>query len=425
MSRAHRAQVMVGLALVALLVAAPGRAHESNGTPAAKAFFAHGDSAAKAGRLDEAVAAFRKAIDADPDFVDAHQRFIETTQRLDSSAARTPSSSGPPSTVLEQLYTRWSRQQPKRAVYRWALGVIAPNPEKADAYFREALTLDPAFARADFLLAKNADLRGDFSAQRDYLHAAVEANPTEPRYLVKYAQAFKRSDPARFRELGQQVVEKFPTSQAAAEALYSMADAAAGTERRALLERSRASYPADKFSYGSLAMDDLYEDMTSPSDALSVAQQMVKAFPSSKTWARRVALQGAMVHATALVADRRFSEAFEVLDAIERPSGSHGAAWALLRATAANGAGRSEQAYASLVESAAAVPDDRIDAALREYAKALDKTPRDIDADVWRARDSKATAAAPFELPSDRSDAPVKLADFRGRVVLVAFWFPG
>ena len=63
---------------------------ESNGTPAAKALFAQGDAAARAGKLADAAAAFRKAIDADPDFVDAHQRFIEVTQRLERSSSRTP-----------------------------------------------------------------------------------------------------------------------------------------------------------------------------------------------------------------------------------------------------------------------------------------------------------------------------------------------
>ena len=53
-------------------------AGESNGTPAARAAFDEGETAARAGKLPDAAAAFRKAIDADPDFVDAHQRYIES-----------------------------------------------------------------------------------------------------------------------------------------------------------------------------------------------------------------------------------------------------------------------------------------------------------------------------------------------------------
>ena len=111
-------------ALLALVVAAglascSAVAGESNGTPAARAAFAEGETAAKAGTLPDAAAAFRKAIDADPDFVDAHQRYIEVTQRQERLRNRTPAVPR-----LQELYERWAREQPARAVYQWALGFL-------------------------------------------------------------------------------------------------------------------------------------------------------------------------------------------------------------------------------------------------------------------------------------------------------------
>src|SRR5437773_10599239 len=78
-------RLVVGLALLA----APLSAKESNGTPAAKALFAQGDALAKAGKPAEAAALFRKALEADPNYVDAHQRFIESMQRVEMPASRT------------------------------------------------------------------------------------------------------------------------------------------------------------------------------------------------------------------------------------------------------------------------------------------------------------------------------------------------
>jgi len=147
--------------------------------------------------------------------------------------------------------------------------------------------------------------------------------------------------------------------------------------------------------------------------------------PTSASWARRVDLQQAMVRATALVAEQKFDDAITVLEKTARPSGNHGTTWALLKAEVAAGAGHTDQAYASLVESVAASPDDRVQGALLKYAATLNKSARDIDADIWRVRDAKASAAPPFELQADRRDKPVKLSDYQGRVVLVAFWFPG
>src|SRR5205814_1428781 len=141
MTRATRLGLMCLLAVAMSLTAADAK--ESNGTPAAKVFFAQGDALAKAGKPAEAAAAFRKAIDADPDYVDAHQRFIESTQRAEMPATRTPVVPR-----LEALYARWAKQHPNRAVYQWALGFLATDPAKADRLFAAALEIDPAFARA-------------------------------------------------------------------------------------------------------------------------------------------------------------------------------------------------------------------------------------------------------------------------------------
>jgi tetratricopeptide (TPR) repeat protein len=393
-------------------------ANESSGTPTARAAFDRGEAAVRAGELDAATAAFRKAIDADPAFVDAHQRLIEVTQRQQlqgPETARLPR--------LQQQYERWARQQPKRAVYQLALGLLAKDPDQA-TYYNKALALDPTFARAHFLLARIADNAGDWETQRQHLKAAVESNRDEPRYLLRYAVAHEKSDPARFRELAMQVVAKSPTSPSAAEALYILANASTNPERRGYLDRLRTSYPVDRFPYAASAMNVLYGDLADPVEALALARDMVRALPSTTVWPPRVAAQDAMMRARTFVDGGRFKEAVALLDTTTKPSGNHGTTWTLLKAEAAAGIGNREQAYETLIESAAVSPDGRIDAALAKYATALGKTNRDVDAAVWSARDAHAKPAASFTLPSVRDDAPVRLADFRGRVVLLAFWYP-
>jgi cytochrome oxidase Cu insertion factor (SCO1/SenC/PrrC family) len=65
-----------------------------------------------------------------------------------------------------------------------------------------------------------------------------------------------------------------------------------------------------------------------------------------------------------------------------------------------------------------------VDAALATTGAAIGKSPRDIAADIWKLRDARAVPAAPFAFASLRDGKPVQLADFRGKVVLVAFWYP-
>ena len=418
--RCHR--LILVASLLALIGAASGTgvaARESSGTPAARSAFDKGEAAARAGKLDEAVAAFRKAIAADPDFVDAHQRLIEVTQRqqlMDAQSASLPR--------LKRHYEQWARQHPRRAVYQVALGLLAKDSDQADAYYHKALAVDPSSASAHFLLARDADTRGDWDIQRKHLKAAVENNPDEPRYLLRYAVAHLKSDPDRFRELAFQVVARFPTSPSAAEALFNVADASSNLERRGYLDRLRASYPVDRFTYSASAMNMLYADLTEPSDALALARDMARALPAAALWRPRVAAQEAMTRAKTLIGDGQFDEALDLLEKTQPPSGNHGTTWTLLKAEAAAGAGNRERAYKTLLESAAASPDTRVDAALAKYAADLGKTGRDVDADVWSVRDARATPAAAFTLPSLRDGAPVQLTDFRGRVVLLAFWYP-
>jgi tetratricopeptide (TPR) repeat protein len=413
---ARIAPVVVGLTL---LGGAPALARESSGTAAAKARFAEGEAAVKAGKLDAAVAAFRKAIDADPDYVDAHQRYIDLTRRIADPANR--SAANP---KLQRQYELWARLHPKRAVYPWALGVLTDDAAAADAYFRKAVTIDPSFARAYFLLARNADQRGDFAAQRDDLRKASEANPGDPRYLVSYAWSLRRGEPDRFRTLALEVIAKFPASQQAAQALYNLADQSSNPERRAYLNRLRAEYPADRFSYSSSAMIDLYGELVEPADALALALEMARALPASRTWPQRAAQQEAMVRAQALLADGRFADALAALGA-QRPSGVHGVTWTLLEADAAAGAGHADDACAALVDALTIAPDERLESALQKHGATLGRSRAQIDADIWRARDAKAKTAPLFELPSSRDGSPVKLSDYRGQLVLLTFWFPG
>lgn len=412
-------------AVLAVAIAALGLAGcsaatgESHGTPAAKAAFAEGEAAASARKHADAAAAFRKAIEADRDFVDAHQRYIDMTRRQETQS-RTPSV---PS--LQQVYEGWARDEPRRAVHQWALGYLSPEPDAADVFFKKAIAIDPAFARAYFELARTADLRGDWAAQREYLKKAVDSNPGDPRYLMRYAIAYRNSEPARFRDLAQQVVDTFPTTPYAAEALYHLASSSSNPERRGYFDRLRANYPADRFSYSASAMYALYGELTNPADALALAREMAAALPANKTWLARVAFQEAMTRAQALVAGKQFSEALALLDKTQRPSGNHGMTWTLLKAEAAAGAGHKDQAYATLLDTAAALPDPRVEAALARYGSELSKSAPEVDADLWRVRDAKAKDATPFELASSRGGAPVTLAGYRGQLVLLAFWFPG
>jgi hypothetical protein len=75
--RTHDRALLIAVTLLLLfgLFVHPGCGprYDSSGSPAARALYATGDAARKAGRHAEAAGAFRRAVEVDPDFVDAHQ----------------------------------------------------------------------------------------------------------------------------------------------------------------------------------------------------------------------------------------------------------------------------------------------------------------------------------------------------------------
>ena len=81
-------------------------------------------------------------------------------------------------------------------------------------------------------------------------------------------------------------------------------------------------------------------------------------------------------------------------------------------------------AYSDLAAAAAKTPTDALLAALAATGRALDKTPAAIDADLWQLRETAAKPAAAFTLPDYPDRKNVSLADYRGKVVLLNFWYP-
>lgn len=86
--------------------------------------------------------------------------------------------------------------------------------------------------------------------------------------------------------------------------------------------------------------------------------------------------------------------------------------------------GDSAKAFDAYVGAVAAEPTPERSKALADVAKTLNRTEAETKAAVWTARDKFAKPAADFTLPALDGTA-TSLASYRGKVVLLNFWFPG
>jgi Tfp pilus assembly protein PilF len=82
------------------------------------------------------------------------------------------------------------------------------------------------------------------------------------------------------------------------------------------------------------------------------------------------------------------------------------------------------KAYAAIVRAVAVEPSAKYEKMLAEAAAASGKTKEAAESEVWALRDASARPASDFTLTS-LEGKPVSLASYRGKVVLLNFWFPG
>jgi len=144
-----------------------------------------GDGYSAAEMPDKALRAYQQALregDGDP------EAFVGLGD-LARQVANTP--------VAIKEYRRAVRRQPKRAYYRYKLGVallVVGAYEEAAAELREALTLAPKDAYYHFLLGEVHLAGGGIDEAVGYFERAVELAPKDEYYSIRLGAAYLRGD---------------------------------------------------------------------------------------------------------------------------------------------------------------------------------------------------------------------------------------
>ncbi len=439
-------RILAAIAMGVLLSPALARAQEAavEGTPAAKAEFEKGEAARKTGSYKTAAQHYLRAIALDPEYADAHENYIFVSQMdIDptlraavfspkvspAQLAAYEKAQAAVNAKLEAQYRGWAAAHPHLAVYEWALGYLNDyqDPMAAIRYYRAAVQIDPRFAPAWQSLSLMDEVHGDLAASREDLHKAVEADPGSAAYLFYYANAFRRVDPAKCTEVSMEVVKRFPASGRAAQALYWLADAAPTDSQKIhylmMLKKDQAPEGRDWRSSGMAVLFDI--DMRADrAQALALAREMVKADPHDTEWQTFAGYAQAMVDAEHLIGRRHAAQAVALLDRVNLPAWYRTGQLALMRADALDAEGKSEKAYQYLLKFDAANPTNEAQSRLQKYGHKLGKSSAQVEADRWAVVEKGARQAVPFSLPGYTTRRPRSLADFRGHVILLNFWYP-
>ncbi|MFZ0641461.1 MAG: tetratricopeptide repeat protein [Candidatus Acidiferrales bacterium] len=447
-----------------------------------------GDLANQNGNTDEAIADYKAALEADPSNRDAHQKFLQAygqkayaplTPKKIKTAKKKPTKAQQEakqekiqaeqkklelkfSDTLLATYRNWIKKNPQRPMFYWGEAQVLEDRDKnaeAKSLLQKAIAIDPSCAPAYEDLSDLAATDGDVAAQRQYAEKALPFDPKgSSGVFFNYALTYLSTDPAKYRQVVLDRVAKYPDGLEyllvlVAQNAPSPSEAEAAYQKLYELYGPKSVHPSDGISDMMVSLFNLYAE-TDPSKALSFAQQMqkdqteqlakkaaadkakdsaAKKSDAKPLWQSIADFQKSLIDARDLTAQKKYADAQALLaknalkpkNDFDSLSGVDQTSYELAQAEALAGSGDTQKAYDSVKTALLPQPDDSLHAALVAYGAKLGKTPEQVNQDVWQARESKAKPMTPFALKQYVTDNEVKLADYRGQVLLVNFWFPG
>jgi thiol-disulfide isomerase/thioredoxin len=405
-------QILPGLiAAIALLQLSP--AQEREGTAAAKAKLAEAKTAVAAKDTAKAVQLSKEAVDLDPDLEEALGQFGRVATKEERLKA----------------YEAWCDKFPNKPVFPATLADAweYDDYKKAEMYAKKALAIDPKYAKSYMTLSLIAEAGGDEKARFEYLKKAAEAQSNDPSWSFYYASAFEYSDQEKYRTLSMDVAKRFPNTERGAQALYWLAFNAPTKEESIRIDlQLKEMFPPAKFGWSLDGMSHLFELYmpSQPQKAVDLAKEIVSAKPNDKTWTALLEYSGSVVQAQKLIADGKPSDAAALLEPMKLPRLQNASPYYLTLAAAQEAAGDAKKAYDTLLAQMGKSPTDSLKAALVKTGAKLQKSGKQVDEDLWSLLDSNAKPATELDTTRFGDEKKVTLADFRGKVVLLNFWYP-
>jgi len=378
------------------------------------------------------LATLKAAVEAQPDSFSVHERYIKAFEK--SIPGMSYKNADSVVGLLEPQYTAWMQQFPKSATVPFAMGNAYANMEspKAKPFLLKAVALDPSMVKAYEDLEIDAERWGDFDTAKMYLKKAMDVQPQNPDYVFGYAYSFKETDPAKYRQLSLEMPDKFPNSERSAQALYWLAfNTTDLNDKVAIYEELKSKFPPDKFSWSGNGMSEYFDVLllSAPAKALVLAQSMVRLITDTadkKEWVTQAAVAEKVATADKLLNEHKASDAIKVLAEVKVKwwsSAKEGIN--LLKARALDATGNTMGAYDSLLVFFAKEPSDETRKMMIQYAAKLGKDSSWVDAGIRGQWETTAQQAPIFKLAAYLTNDSISLADYRGKVVLLTFWFPG
>jgi len=414
------------LTLAALVAAVHGAPASAEDRAAARSAFTEARKLF-ASDIAASVAGLRRAVELDPDYYEAHQYHV-----LYAGVAATRTGTGEEKKAaaekaraeLQAWYQGRTAAEPRRAAYRYGLGKLFmySDPDRSRRLFEEAVALDPACGDGFDSLAIHAEIRGELEASRALFRRAVDADPASVTFWRHHVASQLGVGMDSAVAAGLEMARRFPDDAAS---IIGYLASRARTEDEAWRVHELLRERFRKASARSLTGLFAILQRRDPARALALAEEMRKDFPEVKEWVVLADYARAVSGLEPSIREGRGAEALAALEKISLPRyGADRRFLDLALARARSALGRGEEAYAGLLAAVATRPTDETRAALDEHGRLLGKTAAGVAAELSADRAGRSLPAEGFRLTNLATGRDVSLAEYRGRVVLVNFWYP-
>nr|WP_162988815.1 TlpA disulfide reductase family protein [Pedobacter schmidteae] len=365
------------------------------------------------------LAKLKAAVEAKIDSANVHEAYIRAM--------------GIENPELEKQYAIWMKKYPKSAIIPYSIAEAYLNEEspKAKPYLLKAVEIDPKFTEAWGGLWIDGERWGDFTVSRGYLAKATASDPSDPKYAFYYASSFGGIDDVKWAQMSLDVAKRFPNHERGAQALYWLGARSKNVaDKMKYFELLHDSYAPDKFNWAASGMSSYFNILLSenPQKAVALAQEMAKTEKEEKkTWPDLVLQAQTIAKAKMLLDQKKGTEALTILKQLKLSKYSaFKTDLEILKAQAADVAGNTGAAYDSLIVTFVKSPSTVLKTAIAGYGSKLRKNEEQIDTDIWTRLNVNAQVATPFNgLKRYLTPGKASLADYKGKVVLLTYWFPG
>jgi thiol-disulfide isomerase/thioredoxin len=360
-----------------------------------------------------------------PDSVSLHHLLLQKFKAKDSLA-------------VEKQYEYWLKKFPKSAVIPFIIGRYYYGFEspKAKKYLLHATEMNSKNAEAWHFLSMDALRWGDYDGQLSYLIKAMTAAPNDPQYPLHYISVLKSISKLKLDSVALDVFLRFKGIPEGAKALVFLArkaeSAALKRSYYELLLKNYSTMQPPAFRDGISEYFSMLIDARLYNKAFDLALNMVSIIEINKLeWKYKLKVANQFVIYKDFLEQNKPEKALEVLNEIKLHDDLSASrvfvdeTVLLLKAEMMGSIGALQASYKRILNYYSNEPSYKIRDVLLDYGAKLKKDTNEVKRDVYNIRDSLSKEADAFSLVNYLTGKKVFLSDYKGKIVLLTFWFPG